>query len=160
MTVTQITSEQKETLEIIQAFFNFYINVTQKHHKILLHNEKIHAEWLEIGSKIINLKTILSHVNRTQEIGDNEKPTRDYTEAVEKRSLNNKIKELLETRENMNPFSKIKNEKDEIKPEIRPVLEEETRESCAYCSMFRDIGTMVCPNCGRTLNLKIGHSKR
>ncbi len=119
--------------------------MTQNHHKILLNNEKIHAEWLEIGSKIIDLKTILSHVNRTQEIGDDEKPTHDYTEAVEKRSLKSKIKELLETREN---------EKDEIKLEIGSVLEEETRESCAYCNMFRDIGTMVCPNCGRTLNLK------
>ena len=158
MTVTQITSEKKETQEIIQAFFNFYINVTQNHHKILLQDKKIHAEWLEIGSKIIDLKSILSHVNRTQDIGDNEKPTRDYTEAVEKRSLKSKIKELLETRENVNPFSQIKNEKDEIKPEIRPVLEEETTESCPYCSMFRDIGTMVCPNCGRTLNLKIARA--
>jgi hypothetical protein len=160
LTVTQIPSEKKETLEIIQAFFDFYINVTQNHHKILLQDKKIHAEWLEIGSKIIDLKSILSHVNITQDIGDNEKPRRDYAEAVEKRSLKSKIKELLEARENVKPFSQIINEKGEIKPEIRPVLEEETRESCAYCSMFRDIGTMVCPNCGRTLNLKIGHSKR
>ena len=145
MTVTQISSEKKETLDIIQVFFNFYIDVTQNHHKILLHDQKIHAEWLEIGSKIVDLKSMLSHVNGTQDIGDNEKPTRDYTEAVEKRSLKSKIKELLETREN---------EKDEIKLEIGPVLEEETRESCSYCYMFRDIGTMVCPNCGRTLNFK------
>jgi len=145
LTVTQTSSEKKETLEIIQVFFNFYINVTQKHPKIFLRDKKIHAEWLEIGSKIIDIKSMLSHENGTQDIGDNEKPTRDYTEAVEKRSLKSKIKELLETREN---------EKDEIKLEIGPVLEEETRESCSYCYMFRDIGTMVCPNCGRTLNFK------
>jgi hypothetical protein len=152
--VTQISSEKKETLEIIQVFFNFYINVTQKHHKILLQDKKIHAEWLEIGSKIVDLKSMLSQVNGTQDIGDNERPTRDYTKAVEKRSLKSKIKELLETRENVNPFSQIINEKDEIKLGIGPVIEEETGESCSYCSMFRDIGTMVCPNCGRSLNLK------
>ena len=160
MTVTQIPSEKKETLEIIQAFFDFYINMTQNHHKIFLQDKKIHAEWLEIGSKIIDLKSMLSHVNMTQDIGDNEKPTRDYTEAVEKRSLKSKIKELLEARENVNPFSQIENEKDEIKPEIRPVLEEETRESCAYCSLFSDIGTMVCPNCGRPLKLNNARAKR
>jgi rubrerythrin len=168
LTVTQIPSEKKETLKIIQAFFDFYINVTQNHHKIFLQDKKIHAEWLEIGSKIIDLKSILSHVNRTQDIGDHEKTTRDYTEAatrdyteaVEKRSLKSKIKELLEARENVNPFSQIENEKDEIKPEIRPVLEEETRESCAYCSLFSDIGTMVCPNCGRPLNLNNARAKQ
>ena len=134
--------------------------MTQNHHKIFLQDKKIHAEWLEIGSKIIDLKSILSHVNMTQDIGDNEKPTRDYTEAVEKRSLKSKIKELLEARENVNPFSQIIIEKDEIKPEIRPVLEEETRESCAYCSLFSDIGTMVCPNCGRPLKLNNARAKR
>ena len=154
MTVTQISSKNKETLVIIQAFFNFYISVTQNHPKTFLHDEKIHAEWLEIGSKIIDIKSMLSHENNTEDIGDNKKPTRDYTEAVEKRSLKSKIKELIETRENVNPLSKIKNEKDEIKPEIGSVPEEETRESCPYCYMFRDIGTMVCPNCGRTLNFK------
>lgn len=142
MTVTQISSKNKETLVIIQAFFNFYISVTQNHPKIFLHDEKIHAEWLEIGSKIIDIKSMLSHENNTEDIGDNKKPTRDYTEAVEKRSLKSKIKELLETREN---------EKDEIKLEIARA---QTRESCSYCYMFRDIGTMVCPNCGRTLNFK------
>ena len=160
MTVTQIPSEKKETLEIIQAFFDLYINVTQNHHKILLQDKKIHAEWLEIGSKIIDLKSILSHVNITQDMGDKEKPTRDYTEAVEKRSLKSKIKELLEARENVDLSTQIKNEKDEIILGIRPVLEEETKESCPYCSMFRDIGTMVCPSCGRPLNLKNARAKR
>lgn len=126
--------------------------MTQNHHKIFLHDEKIHAEWLEIGSMIIDFKSMLSHTNRTQDIGDNERPTRDYTEAVEKRSLKTKIKELLESRENAS--AQIKNEKDEIQPKIGPILEEESEESCPYCYMFRDIGTMVCPNCGRTLNLK------
>ena len=154
MTVTQLTSDKKETLEIIQAFFNFYINVTQNHHKILLQDKKIHAEWLEIGSIIVEIKSKLRHINRLQDEGDDEKPIPDHTKAVKERSLEIKIKELLEKRENANLFSQKEFEKDEVKPEFRPVLEEETWESCPYCSMFRDIGTMVCPNCGRSLNLK------
>ena len=30
---------------------------------------------------------------------------------------------------------------------------EEDKYSCMYCETFKDIGTMVCPHCGRPLNL-------
>jgi hypothetical protein len=30
---------------------------------------------------------------------------------------------------------------------------EEDEDSCIYCGTFKDIGTMVCPHCGRPLNL-------
>lgn len=43
----------------------------------------------------------------------------------------------------------------EVKKEIRPVLEEMSPDSCEYCSLFKDLGTMVCPNCGRPLNIRI-----
>ena len=43
----------------------------------------------------------------------------------------------------------------EVKTEIRPVLEEMSPDSCEYCSLFKDLGTMVCPNCGRPLNIRI-----
>ena len=42
-----------------------------------------------------------------------------------------------------------------LKHEIRPLLEERTSESCEYCTVFKDLGTMVCPNCGRPLNLRL-----
>ncbi len=43
----------------------------------------------------------------------------------------------------------------EVKTEIRPVLEEMSPDSCEYCSLFKDLNTMVCPNCGRPLNIRI-----
>jgi hypothetical protein len=92
LTVTQISSKNKETLVIIQAFFNFYISVTQNHPKIFLHDEKIHAEWLEIGSKIIDIKSMLSHENNTEDIGDNKKPTRDCARAHARSAVFNSVK--------------------------------------------------------------------
>lgn len=43
----------------------------------------------------------------------------------------------------------------DVRPEIRPILEERSPDSCEYCALFKDLGTMVCPNCGRPLNLRI-----
>ena len=43
----------------------------------------------------------------------------------------------------------------EIKDDIRPLLQKGASDGCQYCSIFRDIGTAVCPNCGRPLNLRI-----
>jgi hypothetical protein len=48
----------------------------------------------------------------------------------------------------------------EIREEIRPIMGEKTLRSCEYCSIFKDLGTMVCPNCGRPLNLKIPRERR
>lgn len=33
--------------------------------------------------------------------------------------------------------------------EIRPLLDVEEPDGCAFCAIFRDLGTAVCPNCGR-----------
>jgi hypothetical protein len=35
----------------------------------------------------------------------------------------------------------------------RSTIVEEDKDSCMYCGTFKDIGTMVCPHCGRPLNL-------
>lgn len=43
----------------------------------------------------------------------------------------------------------------ELKQEIRPLLDDVTPKSCEYCAIFKDLGTMVCPNCGRPLNLRL-----
>jgi hypothetical protein len=43
---------------------------------------------------------------------------------------------------------------DEGNSDTSPLLAEEDVDSCRYCGRFRDIGTMVCPHCGRPLNLR------
>ena len=47
----------------------------------------------------------------------------------------------------------------EVSAEIRPLLSSEKPDECEYCSIFKDLGTVVCPNCGRPLNLPRGHEE-
>ena len=41
--------------------------------------------------------------------------------------------------------------------EIRPLLNRDELDQCEYCSIFKDLGTIVCPNCGEPLNLSKEH---
>ena len=64
------------------------------------------------------------------------------------------IRPIVEEGESVADFQPPPNEA-EIKDDIRPLLQKGASDGCQYCSIFRDIGTAVCPNCGRPLNLKI-----
>jgi len=64
------------------------------------------------------------------------------------------IRPIVEEGESVADFQPPPDEA-EIKDDIRPLLQKGTSDGCQYCSIFRDIGTAVCPNCGRPLNLKI-----
>ena len=44
-----------------------------------------------------------------------------------------------------------------LSAEIRPLLSPEEPDECEYCSIFKDLGTVVCPNCGRLLNISGGY---
>jgi hypothetical protein len=48
---------------------------------------------------------------------------------------------------------------EDVIAEIRPLLSPEKPDECEYCSIFKDLGTVVCPNCGRPLNLPRGHEE-
>lgn len=47
----------------------------------------------------------------------------------------------------------------DVSAEIRPLLSPEKPDECEYCSIFKDLSTVVCPNCGRPLNLPRGHEE-
>ena len=47
----------------------------------------------------------------------------------------------------------------EVSTEIRPLLNSEEPDGCEYCSIFKDLSTIVCPNCGKPLNLPRAHEK-
>jgi len=47
----------------------------------------------------------------------------------------------------------------EASTEIRPLLSSEEPDTCEYCSIFKDLSTIVCPNCGKPLNLPRAHEK-
>jgi len=84
-----------------------------------------------------------------------------------KRSVKNEIPPLMDEGEAKQEILPLPDENEleqvipllpdegELKQEIRPLLEERTSESCEYCAIFKDLGTMVCPNCGRPLNLRL-----
>jgi hypothetical protein len=48
---------------------------------------------------------------------------------------------------------------EDVIAEIRPLLSPEKPDECEYCSIFKDLSTVVCPNCGRPLNLPRGHEE-
>ena len=64
------------------------------------------------------------------------------------------IRLIVEEGESVADF-RLPHEEAEIKDDIRPLLQKGASDGCQYCSIFRDIGTAVCPNCGRPLNLRI-----
>ena len=64
------------------------------------------------------------------------------------------IRQIVEEGESVANF-RLPPDEAEIKDDIRPLLQKGTSDGCQYCSIFRDIGTVVCPNCGRPLNLRI-----
>ena len=39
-------------------------------------------------------------------------------------------------------------------PEPSDVPDEPAPDECPYCAKFRNVGTMVCPHCGRPLGWK------
>ena len=47
----------------------------------------------------------------------------------------------------------------EASTEIRPLLSSEEPDKCEYCSIFKDLRTTVCPNCGKPLNLPRANEK-
>jgi len=48
---------------------------------------------------------------------------------------------------------------EDVITEIRPLLSPEKPDQCEYCSIFKDLRTVVCPNCGRPLNLPRVHEE-
>ena len=41
-----------------------------------------------------------------------------------------------------------------IHSEISPLLGNENPDQCTHCQIFKDLNSIVCPNCGRALNIK------
>jgi len=167
---------------IVENIYSGFQSITQEYGVSIKASEKFYDNWLKLGFDIVDLKHALG--GNSTSIGDNdnsgtgsaamdeepeedshntnaslspfpeeEKPSPehsvDYTQE-EKSASEPKIISLLDDPE---PVVKVL-EVEEGKPEIRPVFEQETSDRCKFCSIFRDMGNVVCPNCGRALNLK------
>ncbi len=177
--------EQVES-ELIENIYNKFLLITQNNREAIMISKKFYENWIKMGFDIVDLKDIIRKnipSMRTNEGKSriitaitNEKQKKDIPhsntqllslpdeeESSIKHSVinsqegdtkpRNKIQSLTDDAESITvrPI-----EIDKEVPEIRPIFGEETKDTCKYCSIFKDMGNVVCPNCGRALNLKIG----
>ena len=172
--------------ELIENIYNKFLSITQNHREAIKISERFSENWIKIGFDIVDLKdTIRKNIPsiRTSEgrsriitsTTDEEQKKDSPNSNTQLLSLPNKeessIKHsvIISQEGNSTPVNKMRPltddeesitiralEIEEEAPEIRPIFGVETKDSCKYCSIFKDMGNIVCPNCGRALNLKIG----
>jgi hypothetical protein len=167
---------------IVENIYSEFQSITKDYGLSIKTSEEFYDNWLKLGFDIVDLKHALG--GNTTSIGDasnsgtvsaameeepeedshntnaslspfpeEEKPSPEHSvdnTHEEKSASEPKARSLLDDPE---PVVKVL-EVEEGKPEIRPVFEQETSDRCKFCSIFRDMGNVVCPNCGRALNLK------
>jgi hypothetical protein len=176
------TEREGSALKFIQRVYESYLRITGDFSDFLAQNPSLHDEWLRLGYKLVEVKGRIrnSHAMRHDpiEVIIEEVSTRSGpSEATEDPIVEDSNRDPPEGERIISlagvevvPPAPIMDEGEnkvestfqgnspgdvEARPEIRPLIDVETSESCGYCPIFRDIGTMVCPNCGRPLNLKI-----
>jgi hypothetical protein len=168
-------------LEFIQRIYESYLKITQDFSELIAQNQNLNNEWMNIGYKIVELKKKIKNKylkiekyyinsiekeknqkqiskNTTKKLENNYTKQEEDQNSLDLHSVNNEKNPAFSVKDGYQIEHNVKevfDEKLDIKPEIRPIFGKETSESCGYCSIFKDIGTMVCPNCGRPLNLKI-----
>ena len=172
--------------ELIENIYNKFISITENYGASIKNSEKLYENWIKIGFDIVDLKDIIRKnipsirtseekskiiTATTDEEQDKDNPFSneqllslpDEEESSIKHSVinskegdttpGNTIRSLTD---NVNSITIRALEIDKEVPEIRPIFGVETKDACKYCSIFKDMGNIVCPNCGRALNLKIG----
>ena len=172
--------------ELIKNIYNKFLSITQSHREAIKISKKFYEKWIKMGFDIVDLKdTIRKNIPsiRTSESKSriitattNEEQEKDspYSNAQllslhdeEESTIKHSV--IISQEGDTTPGDKIRSLTDDVEPitiralkieeevpEIRPIFGVETKDSCKYCSIFKDMGNIVCPNCGRALNLKIG----
>ena len=175
------TKGEGRAIEFIKRVYESYIGITGDFSEFLAQNPSLQDEWLRLGYRLVEVKSRIGKTHAVREepieaILEEASETSDASE-VESHKFRDSYKKPPEAEETLSlrgveviPPSPIMDDGEgkvestlrenspgdvEARPEIRPLIDVETSESCGYCPIFRDIGTMVCPNCGRPLNLKI-----
>jgi hypothetical protein len=175
------TKREGRAIEFIKRVYESYLRITWDFSEFLAQNPSLQDEWLRLGYRLVEVK---SRIGKTHEViqepidaileeasetsGTSEVESHKFVDSYQNPP---KGEETLSLRgvEVIPPSSIIHDGEGKVestlhenssgdveaRPEIRPLIDVETSESCGYCPIFRDIGTMVCPNCGRPLNLKI-----
>lgn len=167
---------------IVENIFSEFQSITQDYGVSIKTSEKFYDNWLKLGFKIVDLKHAFE--GNTPLRGDSKNSVTVPAAEEELRISSHNLDALsspLPSGEKQSPESPVHNtlgdesepgsqirsppdpseptateglSLKEGKPEIRPIFEVETADKCKFCSIFRDMGNVVCPNCGRALNLK------
>jgi len=167
---------------IMENIYSGFQSITQEYGVSIKASEKFYDNWLKLGFDIVDLKHALggntTSIGETSNSGTVSAATEEEPEEgshnpnaslspfpeEEKLSPENSVDNMQEEKsasepktrsllDDLEPMTKVP-EVEEGTPEIRPVFEQETSDRCKFCSIFRDMGNVVCPNCGRALNLK------
>jgi len=180
MVVLETKGEAKAS-EFIKRVYESYLGITGDFSEFLAQNPSLQDEWLRLGYRLVEVKSRIgkTHAVREEPIEAilEEVSETSGTSEVQSQKFRDSYHNPPEGEETLPlrgveviPPSPIMDGGEgevestlrensqgdvEVRTEIRPLIDVETSESCGYCPIFRDIGTMVCPNCGRPLNLKI-----
>ena len=180
MVVLETKGEAKAS-EFIKRVYESYLGISGDFSEFLAQNPSLQDEWLRLGYRLVEVKSRIgkTHAVREEPIEAilEEVSETSGTSEVQSQKFRDSYHNPPEGEETLSlrgveviPPSPIMEDGEgevestlrenspgdvEVRSEIRPLIDVETSESCGYCSIFRDIGTMVCPNCGRPLNLKI-----
>ena len=172
--------------KLIENIYNKFLSITQNHKEAIRISKKFYENWIKIGFDIVDLKdTIRENIPSIRKSEGNSRIITSTTVEEQEKDSPNSNTQLLSLpdeeessikhsiiisqegdttpRNKMRPLTDDTEsitiralEIEEEAPEIRPIFGVETKDSCKYCSIFKDMGNIVCPNCGRALNLKIG----
>ena len=164
--------QELDTGKLIEDIYNKFMLISQDYRESIKRSEKFYENWIKMGFDIVDLKDAFEVYNPF--LGEDKGDSGIITEAADEKLKKGSLARVPEhdtatssegdpasenyTRSIPNDLEYTAIETHEIKkeaPEIRPLFDLETSDNCKYCSIFRDMGNIVCPNCGRALNLRV-----
>jgi hypothetical protein len=128
-------------LQMLQTIYDKFLLITQEHNELIRMNNDFYQNWLSFGYDLVDAV----HNNKSRTV----KEVSQLTQKVTSDSVN-QISDQIDNK----PDVKLKVHIDE--EETLPLMEN-NKNSCKFCMVFRDLGTMVCPQCGSPLNTKSAH---
>jgi hypothetical protein len=63
------------------------------------------------------------------------------------------LEEIRPVQVNGNVDIRVKVDEERIEAEIQTLVTAERLDACKYCFIFKDLSSVVCPNCGRLLKV-------
>jgi hypothetical protein len=159
--------------ELVEKIFQNYMAITRTSGDII--GSKLYKRWAQIGFDIIDLQTLLSDREAQQAasvvLEESELPPMEDTPVPPSEEIPEVGLYLPEPEPEFDLYPEdvldpkpvvVSDEPDEElelveyaideDPEPDEVPDEPAPDECNYCAKFRNVGTMVCPHCGKPLS--------